>query len=61
MSIDVSRETIEEVQEVKIETIKVPEDFNVDYEMLLEILVDANKVQKEKDLSVWNLFNKYQI
>ena len=61
MSIDVSRETIEEVKEKPIEVTKVPEDFSVDYEMLLEILVDANKVQKEKDLSVWTSFNKYQM
>ena len=60
MSIDVSRETIEE-QPVVVETIKVPEDYSVDYEMLLEILVDANKVQKEQDLSVWSSFNRYQM
>ena len=60
MSIDVSRETIEEVREVVVENIKVPEDYSVDYEMLLEILVDANKVQKEKDLAQWGMFSKYQ-
>lgn len=60
MSIDVSRETFEDVKKEVIENIKVPEDYEVDYEMLLEMLVEANKTQKEKDLSSWNLFNKYQ-
>ena len=60
MSIDVSRETFEDVKKEVAENIKVPEDYEVDYEMLLEMLVEANKTQKEKDLSSWNLFNKYQ-
>ena len=60
MSIDVSRETFEDVKKEVAENIKVPEDYEVDYEMLLEMLVEANKIQKEKDLSSWNLFNKYQ-
>ena len=60
MSIDVSRETFEEVKKEVVENIKTPEDIEIDYEMLLEMLVEANKIQKEKDLSSWNLFNKYQ-
>ena len=60
MSIDVSRETFEEVKKEVVENIKTPEDVEIDYEMLLEMLVEANKTQKEKDLSSWNLFSKYQ-
>ena len=61
MSIDVSRETFNEVKKEVVDNIKLPDDYEVDYEMLLEMLVEANKTQKEKDLSVWNQFSKYQI
>ena len=60
LSIDVSRETIEEkVEPVKEEKVEI-NDFEVDFEMLLEILVNANKIYKEKDNNAWTAFNRYQ-
>ena len=60
LSIDVSRETLEVKTEPKVEEVTPVNDYEVDFEMLLEILVDANKVNKEKDNSNWNTFTKYQ-
>ena len=62
MSIDVSRETLEDkiIQQQIVENTKEPEDVDVDFEMLLEMLVAANKMQKEKDQLVWNQFSRYQ-
>ncbi|MDD6468240.1 MAG: DNA polymerase III subunit gamma/tau [Erysipelotrichaceae bacterium] len=58
---DVSRETIKPIEEkttIKVEAV-VPEDIEIDYEMLLEMLVVSNKKQKEIDLGCWSELNRY--
>jgi len=53
-TVDVSRETKEEVKEKPLPVVPVIEDVEIDEEELLEILVVSTKEIKEADLARWN-------